>query len=45
MSARINRCAAKVAKSVTEERRYQSYVASGAPVWLGELLEADKQGT
>ncbi|KAL0824794.1 hypothetical protein Bca101_048471 [Brassica carinata] len=44
VSARLNRCAAKVAKSVTLEMRYQSYVARGAPGWLCDVLEDDKQG-
>ncbi|CAF1833555.1 unnamed protein product [Brassica oleracea var. botrytis] len=44
VTARLNRCAAKVANSVTMEMRYQSYVARGAPGWMHDLLEADKQG-
>ncbi|KAF2605263.1 hypothetical protein F2Q70_00028697 [Brassica cretica] len=43
-SVRVNRCAAKVADSVTMEMRYQSYVARGAPEWLCAMLEDDKQG-
>lgn len=43
-SVRVNRCAAKIADSVTMEMRYQSYVARGAPEWMCALLEDDKQG-
>ncbi|CAN7020592.1 unnamed protein product [Brassica oleracea var. botrytis] len=43
-SVRVNRCAAKVADSVTMEMRYQYYVARGAPEWLCAMLEDDKQG-
>ncbi|CAN6835833.1 unnamed protein product, partial [Brassica oleracea] len=42
-SVRVNRCAAKVADSVTMEMRYQSYVARGALEWLCAMLEDDKQ--
>lgn len=44
VSDRLNKCAGKVAFSVTKEKRYQSYVAQGAPSWLRDLLEADRQG-
>ncbi|KAL0668951.1 hypothetical protein Bca4012_031655 [Brassica carinata] len=38
-----NRCAQAIAKSVTREKRFQSYVAMGNPQWLKELFEADLQ--
>ncbi|KAH0862627.1 hypothetical protein HID58_079838, partial [Brassica napus] len=43
-SVRLNRCATKVADSLTMEMRYQSYVARGVPGWLCDMLEDDKQG-
>lgn len=38
-----NRIAKKIAKSVTSDHRYQSYVSRGYPIWLKDLisLEAD----
>lgn len=44
VSARTNRNAEMVAKSVTVEMKYQSYVASGGPFWLREVLDNEKQG-
>ncbi|KAG2247589.1 hypothetical protein Bca52824_087217 [Brassica carinata] len=37
-----NKCAFLIAKSVTSEQRVQSYVASGAPFWLKEVIEVDR---
>nr|VDD04719.1 unnamed protein product [Brassica oleracea] len=42
VSSRVNRCAQKIAKSVTMEMRCQSYVVQGISQWLPELFEADK---
>lgn len=36
-----NKAASLIAQSVTEERHYQSYVASGGPSWLRTLLEEE----
>ena len=33
-----NKAAFMIARSVTKERRYQSYVAQGSPSWLRSLL-------
>ncbi|KAG2311336.1 hypothetical protein Bca52824_022893 [Brassica carinata] len=44
VTSRVNRCAHAIAKSVTTEKRYLSYVARGNPQWLNDLFEADKLG-
>ncbi|KAL1204810.1 hypothetical protein V5N11_017417 [Cardamine amara subsp. amara] len=33
-----NQCAGKITQSVTDDRRYQSYIARGGPSWLQDLL-------
>ncbi|XP_018478413.2 uncharacterized protein LOC108849362 [Raphanus sativus] len=38
VSRRANTVAFKIARSVTEQKRYQSYVAQGSPSWLRSLL-------
>ncbi|KAF8089253.1 hypothetical protein N665_0512s0019 [Sinapis alba] len=43
VSALANRCAQKIAKSVTMEMRYQYYVGRGEPQWILNFVEADKQ--
>lgn len=42
VSSRVNKCAQKIAKSVTMEMRCQSHVVQGISQWLPELFEADK---
>ncbi|CAN7076261.1 unnamed protein product [Brassica oleracea var. botrytis] len=37
-----NKCAFLIAKSVTSEQRVQSYVASGAPNWLRDMIEEER---
>ncbi|KAL1212642.1 hypothetical protein V5N11_021202 [Cardamine amara subsp. amara] len=41
-----NKVAAKIAASVTEDHRYQSYVASGEPSWLSLVISSEaRNGT
>ncbi|KAL1220600.1 hypothetical protein V5N11_003307 [Cardamine amara subsp. amara] len=41
-----NKVAAKFAASVTEEHRYQSYVAAGEPSWLSLVISSEaRNGT
>lgn len=41
-SRSANRCAFLIADSAVQDRWYQSYVASGAPLWISSLLSAEK---
>lgn len=40
-SVGCNKAATSIADSVTRDRRYQSYVASGGPTWLRSLLQLE----
>ncbi|XP_013594530.1 PREDICTED: uncharacterized protein LOC106302609 [Brassica oleracea var. oleracea] len=44
VNSKVNRCAHAIARSVTREKKYQSYVAQGSPRWLKEMFEEDQQG-
>lgn len=39
-----NQSAERIARSVTEEHRYQSYIARGGPIWLKNLLTSEEVG-
>ncbi|KAL1200005.1 putative protein phosphatase 2C-like protein 45 [Cardamine amara subsp. amara] len=41
-SVQTNTVVHRIAKSVTHEGRFQSYIASGGPSWLSSLIEAEK---
>lgn len=44
VNSKVNRCAHAIARSVTREKKYQSYVAQVSPRWLKEMFEEDQQG-
>lgn len=39
-----NKCASLIAKRLTKEHRFQSYVASSASFWLTNLFEEERSG-